>query len=383
MSPLPHNKRTLKKLGDLSIEQFLLEYWQKKPLLIKQAIPDFQNPLDADEIAGLSLEEESNSRLVIENSSNDWNMKHGPLDESDFDNLPKNKWSLLVQHVDALDPEVNELLSLFRFIPNWRLDDIMVSYASDQGGVGPHFDYYDVFLLQGAGKRRWRIGQHCDAQTELMEGQAMQILKQFECTEDWTVEAGDLIYIPGQIAHWGEAIDESITYSIGFRAPSHSELLLDLTQHLNLDLQEDQRYSDSEQMSKYDIGEIPQETITRIQNTLENLVNKPEAIADWLGEYATTLKPGLEPENLPLEFATQENWLDNQALQLSTFCRASYHQSGEYCHCYINGEKYPASLKLAKALCNYKSLQRTDYDSEDQHCVSALITAQVITLCET
>jgi len=165
-------------LGDLTADQFLAEYWQKKPLLIRNAIPNFEPPINGDDLAGLSLEAEVESRLVI---GDDWALEHGPFEESRFASLPEHNWSLLVQGVDLWVPEVAGLLSSFDFLPSWRVDDIMVSYAEDGGNVGPHFDYYDVFLIQGEGQRHWQIGQHCSEADLHTDSTALKILKNLEC----------------------------------------------------------------------------------------------------------------------------------------------------------------------------------------------------------
>ena len=369
----------IQRFGDISIEQFLREYWQQKPLLVKNAFPDFQNPLDADEIAGLSLESESQSRL-IEEIQDGWNVRHGPLDETVFSTLPEQRWTLLVQHADALDPEVNSLLSSFRFLPNWRLDDIMVSYATDGGGVGPHFDYYDVFLLQGAGKRRWRTGQKCDENSPLVPDQDMKILAQFECVNDWEVESGDLIYIPAKTAHWGEAIQESITYSIGFRSPSHSDLLLDSTQNLNAELNEDQRYEDGDEIlaNRDNTGLIPKQAVERISAQLIELVNKPDMLAHWLAETSTQLKEGLRPEQLPLAFASAQDCFDGKRVQLSPFCRSAHIDLSPSPACYINGQCYSMNIELAEKLSAYqkidpKQLSKTEIEILAQLCEYSLI----------
>ncbi len=154
----------LQLLGGLTAREFLRDYWQKKPLLIRQAIPDFESPIDADELAGLALEEEVESRVIIA-----WELRRGPFSEDSFSQLPEREWTLLVQAVDQFVPEVAELLEHFRFLPSWRIDDVMISFAAPGGSVGPHFDNYDVFLLQGKGKRHWKIGQMCDSDSALLE----------------------------------------------------------------------------------------------------------------------------------------------------------------------------------------------------------------------
>lgn len=222
----------LEVLGGISAREFLRDYWQKKPLLIRQAIPGFQSPISPDELAGLSLEEEVESRLVIEHGAQPWELRRGPFTEETYQSLPERDWTLLVQAVDQFVPEVSELLEHFRFLPSWRIDDVMISYAAPGGGVGPHFDNYDVFLLQGYGKRRWRIGQMCDSQSPLMKHADLRILADFEGSDDWVLEPGDMLYLPPRLAHLGTAVDECMTYSVGFRAPSAAEVLTHFTDFL-------------------------------------------------------------------------------------------------------------------------------------------------------
>ena len=170
----------LQLLGGITAREFLRDYWQKKPLLIRQAIPDFESPIDADELAGLALEEEVESRLVIEHGERPWELRRGPFAEDEFSKLPEREWTLLVQAVDQFVPEVSELLEHFRFLPSWRIDDVMISFAAPGGGVGPHFDNYDVFLLQGHGKRNWKIGQMCDSESPLLPHADLRILAGFQ-----------------------------------------------------------------------------------------------------------------------------------------------------------------------------------------------------------
>ena len=216
-------------LGDISAEHFLADYWQKKPLLVRGAITDFKSPIAGDELAGLALESEVESRLIV---GSDWHMTEGPLTEAQFAGLPAKDWTLLVQAVDLWIPQVGALLDRFRFLPPWRIDDIMVSYAADGGGVGPHFDYYDVFLLQGSGRRKWRIGQTCDHNSALVDHPCLKILAEFDVTDEWILDPGDMLYIPPRVAHWGTAVGACTTFSIGFRAPSATEMLDDLATEL-------------------------------------------------------------------------------------------------------------------------------------------------------
>ena len=180
----------------------------------------FDDPLSAEELAGLACEEEIESRLVL--GERDWTLRHGPFQESDFTSLAENNWSLLVQSVDIYINAFKELQNLFTFIPKWRLEDVMVSFAVPGGGVGPHFDYYDVFLVQGSGQRRWRIGKKCQSNAKLQNNSGLALLNSFNTQQEIILSAGDVLYIPPQFAHWGEAISDSFCYSIGFSSTFHS-----------------------------------------------------------------------------------------------------------------------------------------------------------------
>jgi len=364
--------------GYLSIETFLSEYWQKKPLLVKNAFPHFCDPVSEHELAGLSMEEESAARLVIGTGS-DWKVRHGPFNENDFNNLPEKNWTLLIQHLDSLNLEVNALLSHFRFIPNWRLDDIMASYAVEGGSVGPHFDYYDVFLLQGKGKKHWKIGQQCDEQTSLQPNNNMKLLSNFECQYDWQVESGDLIYIPAKMAHWGQTIDEAITYSIGFRAPSDLELLLDSTQHLSTELKEDQRFQDGDEIHPLnEPGLIHPIAIATLQEKLISLVKQPDKLACWLGEYSTQLKPGVQSDLLDLDYVQSDSLDLADSLQLAPTCRAAYIDTKDQVSCFINGLSYPISQTLAQTLCRYKAFNIKDLSDEDRAQIKIMLDTHLL-----
>ena len=341
----------------ISIDCFFSEYWQKKSLFVKQALEDCEDIIDAETLAGLSLEREVVSRLVLENKqTNTWSLEHGPFDESRFANLPDKDWSLLVQHVDALLPEVNELLNSFRFIPNWRLDDIMISYAPDGGGVGPHFDYYDVFLLQLSGQRRWKIGQQCDSTSQLIPDQPMKILNTFETQQAWEANPGDLIYIPAGTAHWGEAIGESITCSIGFRAPSHADILFDIAHEAASKTEEHHRYSDPKFSHALHCGEIPDKTINELQNIITDHINNKDTIAKWFGEYSTQIHyyPLADDETVA---SFDDLYADDskKEITLSKYCRAAYIKTEDSALLFINGQSFSCSEKLAQLLSSYSS----------------------------
>lgn len=340
----------LTHLGDMPIEKFLRDYWQQKPLLIRNAFPDFESPLDGDELAGLALEEDVESRLVLERGATPWELRTGPFEEDEFARLPESHWTLLVQAVDQWVPEVHELLQHFRFLPDWRLDDIMVSYAADQGSVGPHFDYYDVFLLQGTGQRRWRLGQECNSQSPRLEGTPLNILKGFEATDEWLLGPGDMLYIPPGWAHWGTAEgDDCITYSVGFRAPSQAEVITDVAQEMASHLSNDQRYRDPSPEPADNPGAIPPEAIAHLRDmVLEHLTT--DNLARWFGAYMTEPKyPDLEAETSESEQSWQQSGLYLQRHPASRF--AYFHRDGQPSLLFVDGETQECSPELAEVLC--------------------------------
>lgn len=274
----------------ISVDDFLSEYWQKKPLLIPNAFPGFESPLSPDELAGLALEEDIESRIVIEQGeSGPWELQTGPFDETIFSHLPESHWSLLVQAVDLWVPEVKVLLQRFDFLPPWRLDDIMVSYAPIGGSVGPHFDYYDVFLLQGLGQRHWKIGQNCDHKSPRLSGTPLRILSDFDCTQEWTLNPGDMLYLPPQLAHWGVAENDCLTYSIGFRSPSLSDMLGDLATELMT--QDHPAYFRDPQLTTAMASEsIHPLFIQQLKSLLGELLDDEKLLAEWFARYMTAPK---------------------------------------------------------------------------------------------
>lgn len=277
----------LQFLGGLTARVFLRDYWQKKPLLIRQALPDFENPISADELAGLALEEEVESRLVLEHGETPWELRSGPFAEDAFTHLPERDWTLLVQAVDQFVPEVADLLQHFRFLPSWRIDDVMISFATPGGGVGPHFDNYDVFLLQGQGRRRWRIGQMCDGDSPLREHADLRILQHFEQTEEWVLEPGDMLYLPPRLAHYGTAEDDCMTYSVGFRAPSAAEVLTHFTDFLGQFLPDEERYSDAGAAPSSDPHQIQRDSLDRLKALLAEHMGDERLLMTWFGQFMT------------------------------------------------------------------------------------------------
>jgi 50S ribosomal protein L16 3-hydroxylase len=278
------------QLTNFDVERFLRDSWQKKPLLIRNAWDSWSNPLEPDELAGLACEAGVESRLVTQ-SSDRWQLEHGPLPESRFGKIGKKPWTLLVQAVDHHVPAVAALLAPFRFIPNWRVDDVMVSYAVDGGGVGAHFDHYDVFLVQGLGQRRWQVGAHCDHATPLLPHDDLRLLANFEPTDEWILDPGDMLYVPPGVAHNGIAVgDDCMTYSIGFRAPSRGELIAGWAEHLVEGFEDDDRYADPGLATQDNPGEISTQALARLQAMIAERALDPTAFAQWFGEFTTTPK---------------------------------------------------------------------------------------------
>ena len=286
-----HQPLTL--LGGLTPAQFMRRHWQKKPLLVRQAIPGFVPPVQRAELFGLAEQDGVESRLV-QQLRGAWKLRQGPFTRRALPSLKQPDWTLLVQGVDLHDQGVHALMQQFRFVPEARLDDLMISYASDGGGVGPHFDSYDVFLLQAHGRRRWRIGRQKDL--TLKEGIPLKVLAQFEPEEEFVLEPGDMLYLPPRYAHDGIAEGECMTYSIGFRAPARAELANELLVRLTEEAEEgDARvlYRDPRQEAVEQPAAIPASLQDFAREALARALAEPLALERALGEYLTEPKPNV------------------------------------------------------------------------------------------
>jgi 50S ribosomal protein L16 3-hydroxylase len=373
----------LTHLGEMPIEIFLRDYWQKKPLLIRNAFPNFESPIDGDELAGLALEEEVESRLIFEKGKTPWELQHGPFAEKIFAKLPESHWTLLVQAVDQWVPEVNELLNHFRFIPNWRIDDIMISFAPDQGSVGPHFDYYDVFLLQGLGQRRWRIGQECDVESPRVAGTPLNILQNFTAKDEWLLEPGDMLYIPPGIAHWGIAEGDCMTFSIGFRAPSHAEILTELSQDIASTLTNDLRFSDPKLRLQTNPGEINTDAIAQIQAVLQQHFTV-ENIALWFGKYMTERK--YDNDEIAAEDELDaDDWqaalAEGNMLWRHPAARFAFHTADGCTQLFADGHAISCSQALAELVCGeteikWARLKPLVQDLYDRSAITQLINQE-------
>lgn len=297
--------------GDLTPERFLTDFWQKRPLLIRQAFPDLQPVIEADELAGLALESEVESRLIsFKPQSGAFDLRKGPFTEEDFAELPESHWTLLVQAVDHYVEEAAELLECFSFIPRWRIDDLMISYATVGGGVGPHYDNYDVFLLQAGGRRRWETGALESSKSPRMPDIPLMILSEFEPLESYELEPGDMLYLPPQVAHNGVATSaDCITYSIGFRAPSDAEMLRSFSDQIGEQLSSEARYTDPDLGAAVNPGEIDANALERVRSRLSALLDDPAAMAQWFGQFVSEPKYP-EDSYQPDELETA-HWLES------------------------------------------------------------------------
>lgn len=343
--------------GGMSADEFLRDYWQKKPLLIRQAFPGFESPLSADELAGLSLEQEVESRIVLEHGATPWELRRGPFAEDDYSSLPQQNWTLLVQAVDQFVPEVAELLAAFRFLPSWRVDDLMISFAAPGGSVGPHFDNYDVFLLQAEGHRRWKIGQMCDSDSPMLEHPDLRILAEFEQTEEWVLAPGDMLYLPPRLAHYGIAEDACMTWSVGFRAPSHAEVLTHFTDFLAQYLGDEQRYSDADIHRPADPAQIDEQTVERLQQLILDAVQDREALGTWFGRFMTEPRYPELIQSEEIETGLLAGILDDgYGLECNPSARLAWRQEQDsYLMLFASGEHclLPTRLlPLVQLICN-------------------------------
>lgn len=326
--------KPLQILNGLKPSEFLRDYWQKKPLLIRAAMPDFTGLLNPNELAGLACEDDVQARIIT-NKENKWSVKNGPFDETDFAKLPERDWTLLVQSVNQHLPEAADLLAQFNFIPHARLDDLMVSYAPDGGSVGAHYDSYDVFLLQGSGQRKWQISAQKDL--SLMKDAPIKILQNFMPEQEWILEVGDMLYLPPHIAHWGTADgDDCMTYSIGFRAPKMQELQYEFLSYLQDNIAVEGLYEDADLSLQKHPAEISEAMLKNVSEILQKITWDKENVADFLGKYLTEPKPDMvftPARKISLNELTKK--LAKKSLQLDLKSQMLFHADNFY----LNGEK--------------------------------------------
>ncbi|ANM30378.1 hypothetical protein ABI59_13560 [Acidobacteria bacterium Mor1] len=293
-------------LGGLSPREFLDQYWQKRPLVIRSAIPELQSPLSPEELAGLACEEVE-ARLVRGNGTDKpWEYREGPFEAEDFTSLPERDWTLLVQGVDRLMPEVAELVAPFRFFPNWRLDDVMVSYAAPGGSVGPHVDQYDVFLLQGLGQRRWQVEREPVEEEVLRPDTELRVLARFAPDEEWVLEPGDMLYLPPGLAHHGTAVDRCMTFSVGFRAPDDLGLLAGYAENVMRSLDPTARYKDPDLEPRKDPGRLEANELERVRRSVRRFGREDRDVDRWFAAFISEPKPHETPAPLDPPFDGEE-----------------------------------------------------------------------------
>lgn len=350
-------------LGELSAETFLRDYWQKKPLLIRNAFPDFEPPVSPDELAGLACEEDVESRLVVQDAKGEkWTLENGPFKETRFSELPDSHWTLLVQAADHWVPEANALLEQFRFIPSWRIDDLMISYATRGGGVGPHYDNYDVFLIQASGQRRWEVGGIFGEDSPRRDNTPVMILPEWNPEEVFILNPGDMLYIPPRLGHNGTAeSDDCMTYSVGFRAPSHADILRQFTDFVGEQLKSETRYSDPDLILRQSPGLIRQTDMEKVRAIITDYVNEPDLLENWFGQFMTEPKyPEQAASSGNSETYSVEELTDylqeGGLLYRSEGSRFAYREKADgSAVLFVNGEACDVSagsINFARALCD-------------------------------
>jgi 50S ribosomal protein L16 3-hydroxylase len=384
--PIEVDASTLPPLG-MPSAQFLRDYWQKKPLLIRNAFPDFESPIQPEDLAGLSCEEGTLSRIVAHDRARDtWLLRHGPFDEAMFPDMPHHDWTLLVQDVDKWDADVAALLDAFGFLPRWRIDDIMVSFAAPGGSVGAHVDQYDVFLLQALGHRRWQIDANDNPPTEFRNDVDLKLLREFHPTHEWLLRPGDMLYLPPGVPHHGVAEDACLTFSLGMRAPSAAELLGDFVDTLAADADESLRYRDPDLTPAGDSAEIDADAMRRAVEALNALrMNDPDRIGDWFGRFITLYRNAGEVMAAPDPRSRIEIEWDLQqgaTLLRHPYSRMAWRKAQSSARggarLYVNGQDYPLPVRDAKSVANAKGLDGATYaalSEAGRDCVYELLQA--------
>lgn len=371
-------------LGNFDVQDFLLNYWQKKPKVIRGAFNEV-DWLDPNDLAGLACEEDIESR-IIQQKDEKWLVECGPFEETRLSSLPDKDWTLLVQGVDQWVPEVKDILKSFSFLPSWRLDDIMVSFAPVGGTVSQHYDFFDVFLIQGEGSRKWQVGQVCSSDSELLPDTSVRILKEFEAKLEVTLEPGDILYIPAKHAHLGVSVKNSMTYSVGFRAPSIRDIVDGVATTALEGLKEDDRYQDNAESLKASRGEIPQAAIQNLRNMLSEALSNEAVVSSWLGEYVTERKYS----DLELMGEDPSDWQsrlgEGESIERNPASRFAYIQSNT-CELYVDGRPYGCSLALAQELADEDEVSgdrliELASNQQDESVIADLIESGALYFCE-
>ena len=361
---------SLTVLGGITAEQFLNEYWQKKPLLVRNAMPEIMGLLEPEDVKELALEEDVSARLIRQKNKNpnEWHVKSSPLTKSDFQKLP-NLWTILVQAVDHYSFDIAELWKKFPFIPQWRRDDIMVSYAPKGGSVGKHFDFYDVFLVQGHGHRRWQLGQMCDESTEFVADQPLKLLSQMSVNFDEVLAPGDLLYVPPGLAHYGVAEDDCLTFSFGFRMPNLAEMTDRLSEQFAKNSVLTNPLADITRIKTNAIGEINNTEFSYLKTQLlDYLTQAPEFDAAIMAYMSESKYPNSIPE--PEEIVVDdllEVINGGYQLILEPASRLLYRQQDQLLDFWANGENICISQSFQAQLKQIADGESLTFDEEFNH----------------
>lgn len=351
----------------LDAQGFLNEYWQKKPLLIRQAFTDFETPISPDELAGLSLDEDTTPRLITCDENGHFSLESGPFDESRFTQLDNNDWSLLVTDVEKHLPELADYLSPFQFIPNWRIDDLMISYAPNGASVGAHVDEYDVFLLQASGTRRWLIDSSEQPDLTLIPDAELKLLANFDANETHNLEPGDMLYLPPGMPHHGIAVsDDCTTWSVGFRAPTVADIVHSFADQITEKLAT-QRYRDP-QLQICEPGKIDEQSLLAIKKLWEQATQlSNEELAQMAGRLLTTPAIDIERDEI------NEQEINNSRWRKHSFSRLAYTKHDQTTTLYADAEALDCSEQLAAALCNNESVSAAELEKDDREVLLQLI----------
>ena len=340
---------------------FLKKYWQKKPLLLKQVYAGWQNPLPPDQLIKLAGHEQAEARVILEHGGRrPWELKHGPFKANLFKKLPASHWTLLVQGTNHYIPALQLLLEDFYFIPQWRIEDIMTSFAVKDGSVGAHVDNYDVFLLQAQGQREWRISDKPLLTDDFLPDHEVKLLRHFKADKTFILNPGDMLYLPPRFAHHGIALtDDCVTHSIGFRAPNLQELLDDYLTHLLSTLNDNIHYSDKDLMLQKHSGEISAKALHKVSHLINKTINNKQQLQHWFGRFITQNKYtaaapvdiAMSTAELVKRIAAGEQLLKNPA------ARFAYIREKNKIFFYANGEEYslPGSMLFAMQLLTAKT----------------------------
>ncbi len=360
-------------LGSLSTEQFIEQYWQKQPCLIRQAISGFEALFDGDDLAGLACEEMAESRLVKGTlEAADWTVAHGPFSETDFAGLPDENWTLLVQDVEKHYAPLQELIRQFKFIPRWRLDDLMISYAATGGSVGPHIDQYDVFLLQAEGTRRWQIASSFEP--DLLNDCPLNVLKHFSAEQEWVLEPGDMLYLPPNVAHHGVALEPGMTWSIGSRAPSGADLLQGLGEWLAFSDHEGGRYTDTDLQPVTRAGEIDRKAFQNLRKLMLAGIDENQNLDNYLAAFLSRFRLAHDPMPPPRPIQSEyllEALHKGIGLLRNPWTRLTWIETKRGARLYATGQSYDCSIRLAESLCEEEQ-PRVSADMLDQTSLEIL-----------